>query len=803
MDSLETYLRSEYLDDRQEIERIQELINQVLPVFQDFFIADSTGDEGRWGYQVIDHRHPQVTEITAASGPGSKYSLLTNGQILFALAAIVGCVEASPLIPRTRLPFTIRYDSSLPDIFSRGLRRLYRQLVLDNFETTSPTFGANDPFTLAWILELVKYLAFSPSPPPWLSTAKVPPAQALDTLAARAHKQLSDAESRPAEPLLTYPTSLSNPLEHSFPLLRLVHANELLKNVGRPASVGLTKLARYFADRVHLHLSYSAVPESAFDAAELAFSLEGLLLCDPDARDEDTLRRVFQVIADRQTLNPYWRPNRPMVRTPQGQVVFPLSVEIANALLRLCNRVDADDVRESYFSSHVQLFKRYAAWLRSTLVTGEADTFQASSRRVRFVGWHSEYIDAPSTIDLWQTSQMLLFLVHYAAMLHSHLARTALFHAKFSLKRPNRANHTSEPYWDTAEATYEPLKSLPKHSPYAVFHRIGNNYVAPRAPSACTHGAGDCHYSMLLYGPPGTGKTAAAEELAKALAFRLIEITPSDFVARGEAEVEARAKSIFLTLREQTDVVILFDEIDRLILDRDSKLYQRQSDVFQFMTPGMLTKFKDLRSQKRSIFVIATNYAERIDAAAKRSGRLDDGYLLLPPDATGRLAILKERISHHVKPKPAPADHEWAPSLADTVKQTPLWVFGEFDQLIRDALATRPDTTRSNWLTQTGAILAAAASKLKPTTTLSSYRSRFKATAEVPTDFLTMQEPLEEFLLLVWLSVEEGQELPPDDLELVKTLVAKTGPYEILKEVRDEQVRDSLLIRFRTWGVAK
>ena len=36
--------------------------------------------------------------------------------------------------------------------------------------------------------------------------------------------------------------------------------------------------------------------------------------------------------------------------------------------------------------------------------------------------------------------------------------------------------------------------------------------------------------------------------------------------------MEARAKAIFKSLEEQSEVVILFDEIDRMILDRDSKL---------------------------------------------------------------------------------------------------------------------------------------------------------------------------------------------------------------------------------------
>src|SRR3982751_3857237 len=115
---------------------------------------------------------------------------------------------------------------------------------------------------------------------------------------------------------------------------------------------------------------------------------------------------------------------------------------------------------------------------------------------------------------------------------------------------------------------------------------------------------------MLLYGPPGTGKTGMAEDLAAALGFPLVMISPSDFIRRGEAEVEARAQDIFEALGKQVDMVVLFDEIDRLILDRDSGDYRRQGDIFQLMTPSMLPKLKDLRSAEGVIFVIGTNFAD-------------------------------------------------------------------------------------------------------------------------------------------------------------------------------------------------
>jgi hypothetical protein len=56
----------------------------------------------------------------------------------------------------------------------------------------------------------------------------------------------------------------------------------------------------------------------------------------------------------------------------------------------------------------------------------------------------------------------------------------------------------------------------------------------------------------------------------------------------------------------------------------------------------MLTKLNDLRASESVIFIMATNYAERIDAAIKRQGRIDEHCLLLPPDRWRRRIFIKE-----------------------------------------------------------------------------------------------------------------------------------------------------------------
>jgi ATPase family associated with various cellular activities (AAA) len=187
--------------------------------------------------------------------------------------------------------------------------------------------------------------------------------------------------------------------------------------------------------------------------------------------------------------------------------------------------------------------------------------------------------------------------------------------------------------------------------------------------------------AVLLCGPPGTSKTSLIEAVAKQLAddlvdkqpgrylVYLVQLSPADFLLDGPDKVEHRAKRIFDYLTQMENVVVLFDEIDRLILDRGSPEYDAQEDVFQFMTPSMLPKLTALRKRGSVVrFAIATNYSERIDPAIARRGRIDESFVIAPPNLDARTTILeKEGL-----PRPV------AQRLAAV---TPLWVYGDLATL--------------------------------------------------------------------------------------------------------------------------
>ena len=592
MDELDAYLRGPFLADWQELHTVRGIADEALKTLNSF------GIDGKWPYEVAQETTPKPSDSES-----------TATMILFSAAVAAGKIPSSVLVPfvtprnQNEMPSEVRdlhkrvADSLQPAIEAILLNTETRRGV-ETFEvTTSGTFGPDDPFTLLWLFELLFLFKGA-------ATLQSTYEKVLKVIEPR----VSDVFSSPSP--ASFALKGGRALEHMFPVLRVVQLSvQISRSVGT-SGPSHARLVHYLQNRLHLHLSYFSIPDSSYDAAELAFAMEAILLLDPHALDTALVDRCMTVIDESQHRNPYWRPLRPFIANQQGMVLLPLSVEIANSLIRSCEILDKRDRSHRYTSRYIGLFRRYTEWLFTRVIRGAVED------GTRFLGWHSEHADDPGKIHLWETSQVLLYLLHYEGLLRRHRARTSLTLINLAVLTPTPGKRSPISLWDEGPRGREPLSGISSDSEYAIYQRIGDSYIRPRSAGESLY---EPHFSMLLYGPQGTGKTTLAEDIAKCLGQPLITVTPSDFTVRGGAEVEARAKAIFDVLGAQTDSVILLDEIDRLILDRDSQLYQKQSDLFQFMTPGMLTKFRNLRREQRVIFIVSTNYAERIDPAIKKS----------------------------------------------------------------------------------------------------------------------------------------------------------------------------------------
>jgi hypothetical protein len=133
--------------------------------------------------------------------------------------------------------------------------------------------------------------------------------------------------------------------------------------------------------------------------------------------------------------------------------------------------------------------------------------------------------------------------------------------------------------------------------------------------------------SAILFGPPGTSKTSLARSVAGAIGWDYVELHASHFVAAGLPNVQRTADELFTRLMELDHCVVLFDEIDELMRERE-----KEHEAFgRFLTTSMLPKLAELWKQRRVIYFVATNHVGFFDAALVRSERFDALVFVPPP----------------------------------------------------------------------------------------------------------------------------------------------------------------------------
>ncbi len=604
MPTLEEYLSTDYVENLQQIADLDADIAAAARTLVASETQVGWSYEHRFGEAPREGRRSVGTMAMVLSSIGRSL-----GKSVFGLEGVT-----------VRLPKALH--GQLLTTYQSKFETLVRDVVSDT-KLTSSTFGDNNPITLSHIADLIASTRpnFQSVEIAELLAAVKPAVDSVTELLNAANAGQANTSFLAPEKGVYQPGA--------FVPLRALRAATALKIEG-PRQ----RLRSMFETILHEQLSFSVIPDSRFDPAELVFALEGMLRCGEHTVDAAIMHRVIEVLAHKQNTSSHWRPSKPFLAAETGEIILPVSVEVAISLLKSVEIMDAGRRRSVYAPQALPLLRRFWAWIQARSVRGRNQHSETC------LGWHSEHVNAPEVVHTWDTSLVIEFMTGYRSMLERQMREVTLHLSGLSMKLSEPLESDAAKAWVDATRKFEtsPASEAQGHHDHVplVYDRIKAQFLdgwLAQEPA---------NYSMLLYGPPGTGKTSAAKELARALGMPLITVTVSDFLGTGGANVEARAKAIFETLSHQRNVVILFDEIDSFLLDRDSPFYREQDSVFQFLTPGMLPKLQDLRDAERAIFVIATNYANRIDPAIKRTGRIDQSYLVSLPNATKRAAILKQ-----------------------------------------------------------------------------------------------------------------------------------------------------------------
>ena len=155
-----------------------------------------------------------------------------------------------------------------------------------------------------------------------------------------------------------------------------------------------------------------------------------------------------------------------------------------------------------------------------------------------------------------------------------------------------------------------------------------------REPAKMGQFGGQIPRGVLMEGPPGTGKTMLARVIASEANVPFYAFSSADFSKSFAGEGANMVRSVFRAARRNAPCVIFIDEIDGVGGRRARR------GAGSFTLNQMLTEMDGLQGAKGVMIIGATNFADRLDPALLRPGRLDRILKLQLPDVKGRRDVL-------------------------------------------------------------------------------------------------------------------------------------------------------------------
>jgi ATPase family associated with various cellular activities (AAA) len=436
---------------------------------------------------------------------------------------------------------------------------------------------------------------------------------------------------------------------------------------------------------------HSEPKSSVLDTDQLAWTLAIFLRFDgnfhSDLAKQDLIKQAFKCLFSTQNNVGTWPHYKPLFHYRDAGNAYCYVFETFAVLLQCALKERAEmEVIHSLLKPYCKNLVDLWGYAVSTQIPLEPDG--------QIIGWSSGHrINDPGAAESWATASVF----SYAQALRKLIGMWCGEEALRNLRRPRIQHTTKEAIKEMASRgkTWRPGKA-------SVSEQLWTMFINPVRMHECTDKLEpdsqpiekEQARSAILFGPPGTSKTTLVRSLADVIGWKYVELHASHFVAEGLALVQKTADTIFRQLSELDHAVVLFDEIDELVRERDM-----EKDAFgRFLTTSMLPKLAELWDARKILYFVATNHINYFDSAIIRSHRFDALVLVSPPSFRSKIEELERLLSKvHDLPgvrfdikerdiqnrleaieKAMPGDDEGAPSK-ETIERREQWREGELN----------------------------------------------------------------------------------------------------------------------------
>jgi adenylate kinase family enzyme len=496
------------------------------------------------------------------------------------------------------------------------LRDLRRTIVFEK-KWDSAGLGEDNPFTVSFLLEAIHDLSGDLE-----SLDDDERAIVESKLQVLVNEVLSDADARGGVSIPGYPSTA----------FLTQAAVRVLKKWGRLNDEIRDAVDSWAWGDLHSESVFVASRSPDADVFELVYSV----LTASAVRDFDEMtpqqRGVLQYALDQffERQNPEtgtWPRSRPLFLYPTIGYAYCFDYELLVQLL-----------------GDRQLFPTVYGKLKQLALTAYQLDHQKYPLGEGGVGWSSRHHGQRTFAESWSTASVF----HFCFALQRNVVAEAIRRAVFEYAGGVYSMPTQTAPENQARLPASFLDSRVKPGTKSLKRTIETRFLQPLLDSRVLVEQGQAlpattPVSAILFGPPGTSKSELARRIAQALGWPFLALDPSHVTRNGLDQVHAESHRLFDMLEACDEMVVLLDEFDELVRERESEGTLQS----RFLTTAMLPKLAALSARRRIVYIIATNHLERFDVAIRRRGRFDMILPVMPPTSQAKLKKwpnLKEQL---------------------------------------------------------------------------------------------------------------------------------------------------------------